>query len=188
VEVLIMASTSCHTPTSHASDVLSGSSGRAGGRRPDKTELKKLFAGAAWANILALFVAVAALSIQIRDVKAVADHTARIVLGNQLRINYPNSGSAVGPTAEIRGFTPFRDGAHYLIVSLPAGDFIQDGPLKISPTGLWSGYANIGNASAGTGLVFTVRVFHTRDPLPPGSQTGPADAGFSEPITVLRKE
>lgn len=149
---------------------------------------KSLFEIAAFANILALFVAVAALSVQIRDVKAVADRTAAAVLGNQLRITYPGNGGSVVPVVEVDGFTPFRDGAHYLIVSVPAGDFIQDGPLRVSPTGLWSGFANLGNASAGAGLVFSVRVFYTRKPLPAGSQIVPADTVFSEPVSIFRKE
>jgi hypothetical protein len=73
-------------------------------------------------------------------------------------------------------------------VSVPAGEFIQDGPLKVSPTGLWSGYANLGNASAGVGLVFTVRVFYTCGTLPAGSQVVPTDAIFSEPVSIFRKE
>jgi hypothetical protein len=147
-----------------------------------------VFVVAALANILALFVAVTQLSYQIRDVKQIANHTAEVVLGSQLHINYPLNGSIVGRTAEISGFTPFRDQAHYLVVSVPAGDFIQDGPLKVSPSGLWSGFANFGNVTAGPGLTFTVRVLHTHQPLPPGSQTLPANGGFSEPISVFRKE
>ena len=143
---------------------------------------------AAIATILGLFVAVAALSMQIHDVKAVADRTAAAVLSNQLRITYPDNGGTVDPVIEMHGFTPFRDGAHYLVVSVPAGDFIQDGPLKVSPTGLWSGFANLGNASAGRGLVFSVRVFYTRESLPSGSQAVPADAIFSEPVSIVRKE
>jgi len=151
-------------------------------------EMQRLFRFAAWANILTLVLTAVGLSYQIHDVKQVAIRTADVLLGSQLHISYPTNGSVVGRTAEVRGFTPFPQQANYLVVSLPAGDFIQEGPLKVSPSGLWVGIANFGNASAGAGLVFTVRVFHTHELLPPGFQTLPADSGFSEPISVLRKE
>jgi hypothetical protein len=149
---------------------------------------------AAWATVIGLPISIATLlaglmglSDQVRGVRAVADRAEAEVVKGQLRIGYPSDGGSVGMTAQVRGFSPYPHRFHYLSVGAPTGgNFIQDGPLDLSPIGVFTGRAIFGNVSAGVGEVFTLRVAATDHPLRPGSEELPDDTVYSNPIYVTR--
>src|ERR1041385_3295134 len=137
-------------------------------------------------NCVAVVIGFIALRNQLQNLKAVADRTEAQILRSQMRIAGPIDGSMVGPTGEICGFTPYPNKAHYLVVTARGGDFVQDGPVRLSREGLWSGQARFGNAGVGEGDLFIVRLAATQAPISPGMTTLPSDTIFSEPITLRR--
>jgi hypothetical protein len=88
----------------------------------------------------------------------------------------------------IRAVTPYRDKHHYIVVTPKVGgDFVQDGPIAASASGILAGPAVFGTAAVGDGQDFLVRIIATSQRLPPGElATRPTDAISSEPIVVSR--
>ena len=137
-------------------------------------------------NCVGMIVGLAALFNQLQGLRVVADRTEAQITRSRMRIVYPSDGGSVAATEQVRGSTPYQNKSHYLVVTTRGGDFLQDGPLKISPGGIWSGQARFGNAGLGDGDAFMIRIATTRAPLMPGTTTLPDDAIYSEPISVRR--
>jgi len=90
----------------------------------------------------------------------------------------------------VRGITPYIDKNNYIVVTAPTGgDSIEDGPLKISSGGQWTGHAMFGSAGVGTGETYIIRVMATKAKLSIGAMINiPEDAVFSDPVTLRRKD
>lgn len=88
----------------------------------------------------------------------------------------------------ITGTTSYLDRNHYIVVTAPTGDnFIEDGPLKVSERGIWTGHATFGTAGVGNDKQYTIRIMATTAALSTGPITNiPKDAIFSDPVTVRR--
>lgn len=113
------------------------------------------------------------------------------ILARQFRITAPVDGATVGLTELIRGETPFPEMNHYIVVTplKTRDDFVEDGPVNVSTSGVWAGNAKFGAAAVGAGEQFMVRALATKSILSPGPLTEvPEDAIFSESIIVTRKK
>jgi len=112
------------------------------------------------------------------------------ILEQQFSITRPADGDSVSLIDVVRGTTPFGEKNHYIVVTpIVAGtDFVQPGPLDIHVGGSWVGRATFGAAGLGVGEEFLVRCIGTESSLQEGPLLEvPADAVFSEVITVIRK-
>lgn len=119
------------------------------------------------------------------------DQVRENIKAEKFTITYPSDNSTVEMTGLIRGFTPYEDKNHYLVITPTASgeDWIQDGPVKVFTGGTWSGRAQFGTANVGQGLDFVVRAIATESVLKPGPLTEvPEDAVLSRSIKVTRKE
>ncbi|MGD1046189.1 MAG: hypothetical protein ABR936_12850 [Bacteroidota bacterium] len=150
---------------------------------------------------LALVVAVIMMLVTLRkesaaiqsDVFEIGNRVERVqkdVLARQFRIVDPVDDAIVDRTCMIRGKSPFPGMKNYIVVTplKVGGDVVQNGPLRVSPSGLWVGEAILGSAEVGAGEKFLIRCIATDSALTEGTLTKiPNDAIFSESITVIRK-
>jgi hypothetical protein len=114
-------------------------------------------------------------------------HT-KVLPRRTLKITSPSGGDIVSETIQVRGFTPYVGRNHYILVMPETSDeFLQDDALRVSPSGAFVGDATIGSATVGVNQKYLVRVLATKMVMPPGSVGVPADAVFSEAVTVYRK-
>lgn len=158
-----------------------------------------------WVNVVQIFVfivvvigviiAYVGLSMQIHNVGTTASSTEQTVKklaeANQFKITYPANGGIVDLTDMVRGVTPYSKKNHYIVVTSieTGGDWVQDGPMKISIGDAWTGRAIFGTASVGAGEGFVIRAIATNSTLSPGTLTEvPGDALFSESVVVTRKK
>jgi hypothetical protein len=135
------------------------------------------------------------LYIPIHDVGTIVSSTEqavkRLTEANQFRINYPANGGVVDSTDIVRGITPYPNRNHYIVVTpiKGGGDWVQEGPMKISTGNVWIGRAIFGAAAVGAGEGFVIRAIATNSTLSPGTLIEvPEDAIFSESVVVTRKK
>ena len=127
-------------------------------------------------------------------VSEVGSRVERVEKGIQARefkITSPADGAIVDRIALIRGKTPFPEMNHYVVVTpvKTKEDWVEDGPVRVSASGLWDTQATFGSAAVGAGEQFIVRALATKSILSPGPLTEvPKDAIFSESITVTRSK
>jgi hypothetical protein len=145
--------------------------------------------------VIGVIIAYVGLSMQIHNVGTTASSTEQAVKklaeANQFRITYPANGGIVDSTDIVRGITPYPNSNHYIVVTpiKGGGDWVQEGPMKISTGNVWIGRAIFGAAAVGAGEGFVIRAIATNSTLSPGTLNEvPEDAIFSESIVVTRKK
>jgi hypothetical protein len=126
----------------------------------------------------------------LQGVDARVGQVEKRMLQADFKITYPQDGATVDATGIVKGHTPYGDMKHYLVVTpLKVGDdWVEDGPLKVVSGGAFTGRAKFGEAEAGAGEQFAVRLLATQATLTPGPLLEvPKDAVFSESVVVTRK-
>ena len=139
--------------------------------------------------ILMFLIAFSSLKKDVRIVQVGIEEVKQQTLKSQLKIISPINGALVESSILIQGETPYLDKNHYTIITplKAGGDFVQEGPLQISSSGLWSGIAYFGSAAVGIGEKFAIRIITTNMKLSSGHLSNiPKDAIISESITVKR--
>jgi len=142
-------------------------------------------------NIISLGGRVTNIQVIVKDTQESVKRVEEEVLSRRFVITTPVEGVTVDFTDIVSGVTPFPNKNNYIVVTpLKTGDdWVQDGPVKISGDGLWTGRAQFGTGEAGVGEKFLVRAIATQATLSPGPLTQvPEDAVFSGSITVTRKQ
>jgi hypothetical protein len=115
-------------------------------------------------------------------------HVGRRLEASSFIITKPQADETVALDVGIYGQTPFVGMHHYIVVTAGTGDaFVQPREATVSQAGTFEGKAQLGEAGAGGGEAFTLRVLATKDALPEGPLTRvPDDALFSSSVTVMR--
>lgn len=140
-------------------------------------------------GILGLQKSVGDIQSGVNEVSSRVERVEKGILARQFTITTPVDGASVDRIAVIRGKTPFTEMNHYVVVTpvKTGDDWVQDGPVQVSASGLWTGRAIFGAAAVGAREEFMVRALATKSTLSPGPLIEvPEDAIFSESITVTR--
>lgn len=163
---------------------------------------------AKWATIVGMIVAVLTLivatidlaityrsyALQISTRSAVSDVDKRVVqvqklaAASQFVITSPPESGSVAFTDLLRGTTPYPNLRHYIVITpMSVGaDWVQDDVAAVSGN-IWSGRGRFGEADAGIGEKFLVRILATSSRIAPGQlHVVPPDGIFSQPTTVVR--
>jgi hypothetical protein len=122
------------------------------------------------------------------DLGTEVEQVGRSLQSNTFIITAPRNDERVNLDVVVRGQTPFVGMHHYIVVTAGTGDaFVQPGEATVSQAGTFKGQARLGEAGAGGGEAFTLRVLATKDALSEGPLTRvPDDALFSSSVTVVR--
>ena len=158
-----------------------------------KISIWQLVVGCVGMIIMLLGLGLSYLSLQ-SNVTRVDTHVDRLqkdVKATQFTIIEPSDRALVPLTGLVRGRTPFKHKNHYIVVRpLKTGDdWVQDGPVKVSLSGVWTGTARFGEAGVGAEEEYMVRALATKSNLLSGPLAEvPGDAIFSESIIVTRQD
>ena len=131
------------------------------------------------------------ISKNVEEIKKSSIGTIATAPEGELVINEPVDGGEVGYHADVKGHTENPELNHYVVVIpvLHPSKWVQQWPVVIEPEGKLSSKAQFGEGAIGFGEDFQVLLLATPDKLKPGTlDHEPADARWSEPVTVTRTE
>jgi hypothetical protein len=147
-------------------------------------------------NILVLVIGIPAAIIAMWDIVArlsnIEVETAKIQERQRtlmMQIFQPRNNDIVGTNMVASGYSPFADRNNYLIVTDgKAGvNYVQNGKIRVGPSGSWSHTATIGDANS-CGTEFLVTAIATNQViLTPTVEPLPADAAMAPTIRVRRE-
>lgn len=128
------------------------------------------------------------ISSQVTTVGNQLERVERDIASSGFTINSPQNSTDVVLTEIIRGWTPFPELNHYIVVTPENGvDYVQDSDVNVSRAGTWTGTATFGSRTVGVGERYLIRGLATESELTPGQlREVPHDAVYSEPVMVRR--